>query len=43
VFASDVSPPALEVARANAERLGAAVTFVEAIWPRRWPPTRRCR
>ena len=29
VFASDVSPPALEVARANAERLGAAVTFVE--------------
>jgi release factor glutamine methyltransferase len=29
VFASDASPPALEVARANAERLGAAVTFVE--------------
>jgi release factor glutamine methyltransferase len=29
VFASDVSAPALEVARANAERLGAAVTFVE--------------
>ena len=29
VFASDVSPAALEVARANAERLGAAVTFVE--------------
>jgi release factor glutamine methyltransferase len=29
VFASDVSPVALEVARANAERLGAAVTFVE--------------
>jgi release factor glutamine methyltransferase len=29
VFASDVSPGALEVARANAERLGAAVTFVE--------------
>jgi release factor glutamine methyltransferase len=29
VFAGDVSAPALEVARANAERLGAAVTFVE--------------
>ena len=29
VFAGDVSPAALEVARANAERLGAAVTFVE--------------
>jgi release factor glutamine methyltransferase len=29
VFASDVSPPALEVARANAARLSAAVTFVE--------------
>lgn len=29
VFASDVSAAALEVARANAERLGAAVTFVE--------------
>ena len=29
VFASDVSAPALEVARANAERLGAAVTFAE--------------
>jgi release factor glutamine methyltransferase len=29
VFASDVSGPALEVARANAERLSAAVTFVE--------------
>jgi len=29
VFASDFSAPALEVARANAERLGAAVTFVE--------------
>ena len=29
VFASDVSAPALEVARANAERLAAAVTFVE--------------
>ena len=29
VFASDLSPPALEVARANAERLTAAVTFVE--------------
>src|SRR6185369_7207349 len=29
VFAVDVSPGALEVARANAERLGAAVTFVE--------------
>jgi len=29
VFASDVSPAALEVARGNAERLGAAVTFVE--------------
>ena len=29
VFAADVSPGALEVARANAERLGAAVTFVE--------------
>jgi release factor glutamine methyltransferase len=29
VFASDVSAPALEVARANAERLGAAVTFLE--------------
>jgi release factor glutamine methyltransferase len=29
VFASDVSPPALDVARANAERLGAAVTFVD--------------
>jgi release factor glutamine methyltransferase len=29
VFASDVSPAALEVARANAERLDAAVTFVE--------------
>ena len=29
VFAGDVSPGALEVARANAERLGAAVTFVE--------------
>jgi release factor glutamine methyltransferase len=29
VFATDVSPAALEVARANAERLGAAVTFVE--------------
>ena len=29
VFASDVSAAALEVARANAERLAAAVTFVE--------------
>ena len=29
VFAGDVSPGALEVARANAERLGAAITFVE--------------
>jgi release factor glutamine methyltransferase len=29
VFASDVSAAALEVARANAERLGASVTFVE--------------
>ncbi len=29
VFASDVSPGALEVARANAERHAAAVTFVE--------------
>jgi release factor glutamine methyltransferase len=29
VFATDVSAPALEVARANAERLAAAVTFVE--------------
>jgi release factor glutamine methyltransferase len=29
VFASDLSAPALEVARANAERLAAAVTFVE--------------
>jgi release factor glutamine methyltransferase len=29
VFAVDVSPGALEVARGNAERLGAAVTFVE--------------
>jgi release factor glutamine methyltransferase len=29
VFASDVSAGALEVARANAERLGATVTFVE--------------
>lgn len=29
VFASDVSPLALEVARANAERLGLAVTFAE--------------
>ena len=29
VFASDVSPAALEVARANAERHAAAVTFVE--------------
>jgi release factor glutamine methyltransferase len=29
VFAGDVSAEALEVARANAERLGAAVTFVE--------------
>ena len=29
VFASDASAPALEVARANAERLGAAVTFVD--------------
>jgi len=29
VFASDASAAALEVARANAERLGAAVTFVE--------------
>jgi release factor glutamine methyltransferase len=29
VFASDASAPALEVARANAERLGAPVTFVE--------------
>ena len=29
VFATDVSPGALEVARANAERHGAAVTFVE--------------
>jgi release factor glutamine methyltransferase len=29
VFAGDISPGALEVARANAERLGAAVTFVE--------------
>jgi len=29
VFAGDVSAAALEVARANAERLGAAVTFVE--------------
>ena len=29
VFAGDVSAGALEVARANAERLGAAVTFVE--------------
>ncbi len=29
VFAGDVSPGALEVARGNAERLGLAVTFVE--------------
>ncbi|HTA21646.1 MAG TPA: HemK/PrmC family methyltransferase, partial [Polyangia bacterium] len=29
VFAVDVSPDALAVARANAERLGAAVTFLE--------------
>ena len=29
VFASDLSAPALEVARANAERLAATVTFVE--------------
>jgi release factor glutamine methyltransferase len=29
VFASDVSPAALEVARANAERLALAVTFLE--------------
>jgi release factor glutamine methyltransferase len=29
VFASDVSPEALAVARANAERLGLAVTFLE--------------
>jgi release factor glutamine methyltransferase len=29
MFASDVSPDALAVARANAERLGLAVTFVE--------------
>jgi release factor glutamine methyltransferase len=29
VFASDVSPAALEVARGNAERLGLAVTFTE--------------
>jgi len=29
VFASDASAPALEVARANAERLGAAVTFLD--------------
>jgi len=29
VFASDISASALEIARANAERLGAAVTFVE--------------
>jgi release factor glutamine methyltransferase len=29
VFATDVSPAALEVARANAERLGLAVTFAE--------------
>jgi release factor glutamine methyltransferase len=29
VFASDVSPDALAVARANAERLGLAVTFLE--------------
>jgi release factor glutamine methyltransferase len=29
VFAVDVSPDALDVARANAERLGAAVTFLE--------------
>jgi release factor glutamine methyltransferase len=29
VVASDVSPGALEVARANAERHGAAITFVE--------------
>ena len=29
VFAVDVSPAALEVARANAERLGLAVTFLE--------------
>lgn len=29
VFASDVSAAALEVARGNAERLGAAVTFIE--------------
>ena len=29
MFASDVSPAALEVARGNAERLGAAVTFLE--------------
>jgi release factor glutamine methyltransferase len=29
VFASDISAAALEIARGNAERLGAAVTFVE--------------
>jgi release factor glutamine methyltransferase len=29
VFATDISPDALAVARANAERLGAAVTFLE--------------
>ncbi len=32
VVATDISPAALDVARANAERLGAAVTFVECSW-----------
>jgi release factor glutamine methyltransferase len=32
VFATDISGAALDVARANAERLGASVTFVESSW-----------
>jgi len=32
VVATDLSSPALEVARANAQRLDAAVTFVECSW-----------
>jgi release factor glutamine methyltransferase len=32
VIATDISAPALEVARSNAERLGVAVTFAEGSW-----------
>ncbi len=41
VSAVDLSAEALKLARANAERLGAAVTFCEGSWYRALPPAER--